>query len=491
MKNLLTVCVPMYNSELTIKKCIESIIESSVPVEIIIVDDFSTDNSYTIAETLCKYNIKLVTNKYEKGPGGARNTGIDLCETEYITFCDADDFIPRHAYEKLLRTAILNSSDLVIGLYLRKINNSKWNINNEIKDKYKSINYNHFGDEQLIQITPSVCNKIFKYKIIKDNNISFKNSYLSEDLEFTTHFFSHSKTINLIDEIVYCYHTYTSKKNIISNITPEIFKQGLVCIEHTLTYMKRMDEKNFSFVLNGSIRFLFNKIFTSSLLYSFIMLKEIKLFIDKYKKLCNPFLFYSVFKIDIKKFFKIDVIDYYILLKKCSINHIREEIESVISKENIYKNIDYVDIYLKILIKCNFYLKVIDFFYEYSNIENKELKFTILNNINEMYKKHNLWNNANKVCKQMIKIKNDINVWYEFALSLKECSKYEYSYKILIDNVNYNKKEYWQLRSELAEFLNNIDDAIFSWKMYARCADAQFSIALENIKRISLSLNKN
>lgn len=98
MQPLLSIIIPAYNTEQYIGATIESILNQSYHnLEIIIVNDGSTDNTKEVCEKYNDPKIKLV-NKENGGPGSARNIGLDLCNGDLITFVDSDDFISKDCY---------------------------------------------------------------------------------------------------------------------------------------------------------------------------------------------------------------------------------------------------------------------------------------------------------------------------------------------------------------------------------------------------------
>lgn len=100
MNNKLTVIIPLYNEEKYIKQCIESIANQSYKdIDILIIDDGSTDNSYDICSKLAEQDDRInIIRQENMGPSRARKAGIACAKTEYVTFVDADDFILPNAY---------------------------------------------------------------------------------------------------------------------------------------------------------------------------------------------------------------------------------------------------------------------------------------------------------------------------------------------------------------------------------------------------------
>ena len=92
----ISVIVPIYNNEQYLKTCLDSLVNQSLnDIEIILIDDCSTDNSYKIAQEYNDNysNIKLYKNNQNYGQGKTRNIGLDIATGEYIGFIDSDDYI--------------------------------------------------------------------------------------------------------------------------------------------------------------------------------------------------------------------------------------------------------------------------------------------------------------------------------------------------------------------------------------------------------------
>ena len=92
----ISVIIPCYNAEKYIKKCFEGLEKQTFrEFDVIVVDDFSTDNSLNILYEIkqnSKLKIKVIKMKQNVGPGEARNVGIKASDSEYLAFCDSDDY---------------------------------------------------------------------------------------------------------------------------------------------------------------------------------------------------------------------------------------------------------------------------------------------------------------------------------------------------------------------------------------------------------------
>ena len=180
MKPLVSVIVPIYNVEEYLSKCIESIINQTLSnIEIILVNDGSTDSSGVIADNYAKKDSRIkVIHKKNGGQGSARNTGIELATGEYIGFVDSDDWIDLDMYDKLYNAAINNKA--TVAICNRKVLDENDNIKTVVNIKEKVIEnvknniVDYIIDDLLYKHTVVVCNKIYRSEIIKENKIYFK-----------------------------------------------------------------------------------------------------------------------------------------------------------------------------------------------------------------------------------------------------------------------------------------------------------------------------
>ena len=116
MENLISVIVPVYNIEAYLRKCIDSILaQTYTNLEIILVDDGSTDNSGEICNEYAAKDARIrVIHKGNGGLSSARNTGIDIATGKYIGFVDSDDYLAPDMYEKLLGAIVNNHADISV-----------------------------------------------------------------------------------------------------------------------------------------------------------------------------------------------------------------------------------------------------------------------------------------------------------------------------------------------------------------------------------------
>ena len=227
---LVSVVVPIYNVEKYLNRCVESIINQTYEnLEIILVDDGSTDNSSAICDEWSKKDKRIITlHKENQGAGMARNSGIENAKGEYIFFFDSDDYVAPNTVEKCVENAILNESDVVVFGRREVLENSSQKtveffpnkqifIGKEISHKLLPEMFSHKCGFGL-----SCCSKMFKLSAINDNEIRFKSEreILSEDSYFLLELLPKIKTLSVLPQYFYYYcerflsfsHTYTQDK---------------------------------------------------------------------------------------------------------------------------------------------------------------------------------------------------------------------------------------------------------------------------------------
>lgn len=207
----ISVVIPVYNVEKYLSECIDSLINQTLKeVEIICVDDGSTDNSPQILDEYAKKDTRIkVFHQENKGVSVARNDGIKKVQGEYLTFVDSDDWLELNALEVLYNTAKKRKSDVLLfsfySYYPNKLekNNRLVPLKNIIKDS----NTTFLESYKYILDTPmGTWAKLYKTNLIQDNEIKFPpNIQCSEDRPFYIQSCINAKNISVLDEPFYYY----------------------------------------------------------------------------------------------------------------------------------------------------------------------------------------------------------------------------------------------------------------------------------------------
>ena len=116
MNIIVSIIIPFYNREKYITKCLDSVLNQSYQnIEVILINDASTDNTMQICQQYMKQDprIKLLCNEINLGVSRSRNIGLEAANGEYIVFVDSDDFITKYYVEALLRIALEQQCEMV------------------------------------------------------------------------------------------------------------------------------------------------------------------------------------------------------------------------------------------------------------------------------------------------------------------------------------------------------------------------------------------
>lgn len=116
---IVSVIVPVYNVEKYLNKCLDSLlVQSYADIEILLIDDGSTDNSGEICDIYANRNDNIkVIHKENGGLSDARNKGLDMATGQWITFVDSDDYVTPDYVETLLSLVLKNNADISIATY--------------------------------------------------------------------------------------------------------------------------------------------------------------------------------------------------------------------------------------------------------------------------------------------------------------------------------------------------------------------------------------
>lgn len=193
-----SVIVPVYNSEQELRDCLDSLVEQTEKdIEIIVIDDGSTDNSPEIeAEYQKKYpNVKVYRNERNLGQSETRNRGIELAEGDYIAFLDSDDYVNPGMYEELYQAAVENNMPelIVTGLSFVKGNEYRKKDLTFISKQSTTIIHPMDNPDQVFFESPSLCNKLFRKDTVK--NYKFLDVSAWEDIAFSFTRFLEANTV--------------------------------------------------------------------------------------------------------------------------------------------------------------------------------------------------------------------------------------------------------------------------------------------------------
>lgn len=205
---LLSVIVPVYNVAPYLSQCLDSILQQTYSnLEIIIVDDGSTDGSSEICDKYEENDKRIIViHKKNAGLGMARNSGIEVATGKYVSFVDSDDYLKKDLLEQLMQPIIEEDCDTVLGGSTRVDNNG--NIVSVSTFKKRTFLGNQAYSElfaSMLGSTPrchdsmrmSVWSAIYSLDIIKKNKIAFpsERKLISEDMIFDQLYYQKAKKV--------------------------------------------------------------------------------------------------------------------------------------------------------------------------------------------------------------------------------------------------------------------------------------------------------
>lgn len=211
-EDLVSVIIPAYNVEEYLEECIDSVINQKdlkCKLEIIVINDGSSDGTLDICK---KYEldkkIKFINNKKNKGLAYSRNVGIKRAKGNYIVFVDSDDLLYEDAISKLYNQIKLNNADMVIARLNGFDSNGEYGYySDKYIDSYQITSI--YNSNELVNCM-SVCSKIYKSDIVKNNKFLEKTSH--EDNSFTIEVLFSANKIVVYPEYLY-YRRYREGEN--------------------------------------------------------------------------------------------------------------------------------------------------------------------------------------------------------------------------------------------------------------------------------------
>ncbi|WP_043929972.1 bifunctional glycosyltransferase/CDP-glycerol:glycerophosphate glycerophosphotransferase [Bacillus sp. EB01] len=210
-----SVITPVYNVEEYLRETLDSLVNQTCKeIEIIMVDDGSTDSSPEIIEEYAKkYSNVVFIRQENSGPGAARNNGLDNARGEFISFVDSDDILPEDALETMYEAAIEEGADVVTGASLSFNSKESWyiasHLNNGVyRPGEKALISN---PELLYSLGP--CNKLYRRSIVQDIRFPL-DIKVTEDQPFVIEAYLRAKKMYTVDKIIYNYRQRETETNI-------------------------------------------------------------------------------------------------------------------------------------------------------------------------------------------------------------------------------------------------------------------------------------
>ncbi len=202
-----TAVVLVYNGQPYLEACLDSLVNQSLEgLEILLINDASTDNSLEICRKYEKNhdNVFVVDKQKNEGLATSANLGISLAKGEYVILVDNDDVVPKHAYEKLYRKAMASDSDICTGKANFLTDTSQYEMHyleTHVWQKERTID--DVAEFPEIFHDAFYWNKIIRKDLLVENDIKLPEGMIYADRNFSHTAYVHAKRISVIPDCVY------------------------------------------------------------------------------------------------------------------------------------------------------------------------------------------------------------------------------------------------------------------------------------------------
>lgn len=272
MRPVVSVIIPVYNTESYLAQCLDSILGQSLTnIEIICIDDCSQDHSLQILTDYAKRDNRIRIRKLDhSGAGAARNIGIDMAIGKYLYFMDSDDICKHDLLQKVVACAEANSADIVVFNYYRYDNETKKSepkqglVKSKLPHNKLFFSHSDIPNDICNIVNPTPWNKLFLSTFIKREKLYFQELPTTNDITFATVSVAIAKKIVYLDDELLYYRVNTD-----GSITSRKRKNLDNVISAVLAVDRQLHKYPFYNQIRDSIRmFILNNLFVAQERYA-------------------------------------------------------------------------------------------------------------------------------------------------------------------------------------------------------------------------------
>lgn len=234
-----SIIIPVYNVELYIERCIDSVIAQTFQgdMECILVDDCCTDDSLFVAERIITdYSgpivFRILKHKKNRGLAAARNTATEIATGEYLYYLDSDDTISKDCIDLMVKEVESHPGvEMVIGAYANSRNGEspqlcEHGLSPIFVDSNKKIRFEFFKEGDGFE--GIAVNRLIKRSFVVENGIRFKEGIIHEDTHWSFYVYKRLKTLSVIEQCTYI--RYIRHESIMTTTTEEVTAENLLKI---------------------------------------------------------------------------------------------------------------------------------------------------------------------------------------------------------------------------------------------------------------------
>lgn len=232
-----SIVVPVYNVEQYVEKCANSILAQTDPdFELLLVDDGSTDASGTICDRIAGKDARVrVIHQPNAGLGGARNTGIEAANGEWLLFVDSDDWLEPEILQKARETGERTGADLVMFAF-RSVDELGKQIQVFREELPKDTALTVTEHREIYLTAPCAWNKLYRAALFRESAVRYPPRVWYEDIRTTLKLFLAAKTAVFLDDIGYNY--LLREGSITKNLNADRNVEILEAFDDILSYFK-------------------------------------------------------------------------------------------------------------------------------------------------------------------------------------------------------------------------------------------------------------
>lgn len=243
----ISIILPTFNVEKYLKKSFDSILSQTIGfsnIQVIYVDDNSSDNSRKIIDKYAKQYENVISIHLNQNSGAAgkpRNEGVKFAFADYVMFLDPDDYLMENACEIFYNKINESNADVVIAGYQTRGWNCRWNPTLDVEE---SLIEDPSHNLSLFSNSPALAAKIFRKKLILENNIKFPEKIPAQDLVFLTECYLNAKsvlTLNNFISYVYYVRDDENDKSITNNVSKKYLINLLSAYNLTLDLLSKFN----------------------------------------------------------------------------------------------------------------------------------------------------------------------------------------------------------------------------------------------------------
>lgn len=206
MQDLVSIIIPVYNTEEHLSRCVDSLLAQTYPnIQIVLVDDCSSDNSPAIAGAYAeKYPEKCSFVQREKNgrASAARNSGMEVAKGEWLLFVDSDDWVAPDYVETLYQTAQVDNADIVMSKIYYYYSES-----NCIEvDPFAGLVTESTHKEKVALSRPYITTRLFNRKLFRENNLIFQEDiWRAAEMPTAISLLTATDKISIVNKPMYYY----------------------------------------------------------------------------------------------------------------------------------------------------------------------------------------------------------------------------------------------------------------------------------------------